>query len=335
MSHCLVTGGAGFIGAHLVAGLLRRGHRVRVLDNYATGSPTNIQAVRDQIEAEGVLCRLEVIEGSILDPELLQQVMRGIEYVYHQAALPSVAFSMREPFASNRVNVEGTLCVLLAAREAGVRRLIYAGSSSAYGDHPDLPKREDMPTSPLSPYALAKLTGEHYCRLFTQLYALETVVLRYFNVFGPRQDPQSQYAAVIPKFIIACLHQEPLPIYGDGQQSRDFTYIDNVVHGNILAMTAPHVAGQVINIANGSRTSLLQLVAYLEALTQRRADIQCLPARPGDVKHSQADINRARALLGFEPLVNVEQGLQRTFAYYQDKPGQVQEPQTCQPALLI
>jgi nucleoside-diphosphate-sugar epimerase len=242
--------------------------------------------------------------------------MQGIEYVFHKAALASVPFSLREPLLSNRVNVEGTLCVLLAARDAGVKRLIYAGSSSAYGDHPELPKREDHPTHPLSPYALAKLAGEHYCRLFTQLYHLETVTLRYFNVFGARQNPNSQYAAVIPKFITACLQHEPLPVYGDGQQSRDFTYVDNVVHGNMLAMTAPDVAGTVINLANGSRTTLLQLIAYIETFAQQRAQVQFLPPRPGDVLHSQADVSRAKALLGFEPLVNVEQGLQRTLAYY-------------------
>ena len=316
MAHCLVTGGAGFIGAHLVEGLLRRGHRVRVLDDFSTGSHANIEAVQGQIAAENLACPLEVVEGSILNQPLLATAMHGIEYVFHKAALASVPFSLREPLLSNRVNVEGTLCVLLAARDAGVKRLIYAGSSSAYGDHPELPKREDHPTHPLSPYALAKLAAEHYCRLFTQLYHLETVTLRYFNVFGARQNPDSQYAAVIPKFITACLQHEPLPVYGDGQQSRDFTYIDNIVHGNILAMTAPDVAGKVINLANGSRTTLLQLIAYIETFAQQRAQVQFLPPRPGDVLHSQADVSRAQALLGFEPLVNVEQGLQRTLAYY-------------------
>jgi nucleoside-diphosphate-sugar epimerase len=262
-----------------------------------------------------------VIEGSILDQQLLATAMQGIEYVFHQAALPSVEFSVREPLQSNRVNIEGTLCVLLAARDAGVKRVIYAGSSSAYGDHPELPKREELPTNPLSPYALAKLTGEHYCRLFTELYNLETVTIRYFNVFGPRQNPNSQYAAVIPKFITAFLKHEPLTVYGDGEQSRDFTYVDNVVHGNMLAMTAPEVAGKVINVANGSRTTLLQLIAYLEAFTQQRAQVQFLEPRSGDVRHSQADVGRAKALLGFEPLVNVEQGLQRTLAYYMQHNG--------------
>src|SRR5499427_883283 len=310
MARCLVTGGAGFIGAHLTEGLLRRGHWVRVLDNFSTGARANVQAVQDQLAAERLACPLEMVEGSILDQQLLATAMQDIEYVFHQAALPSVEFSVREPLQSNRVNVEGTLCVLLAARDAGVRRLIYAGSSSAYGDHPALPKREEHPTQPLSPYALAKLTGEHYCRLFTQLYGLETVTLRYFNVFGPRQNPNSQYAAVVPRFIMACLKREPLLVYGDGQQSRDFSYVDNVVHGNMLAMTAPDVAGQVINVANGSRTTLVQLIAHLEACTQQRAEVQFVAPRPGDVRHSQADVSRAKTLLGFEPLVDVEQGLQ-------------------------
>lgn len=317
MAHCLVTGGAGFIGAHLVAGLLQRGHRVRVLDNFSTGAWTNLHAVREQCAAAGLACPLEVVDGSILESQTLATAMHGIEYVFHEAALPSVAFSLQDPLQSNRVNVEGTLCVLLAARDAGVRRLIYAGSSSAYGDNPELPKREEHPTRPLSPYALAKLAGEHYCRLCTELYHLETVTLRYFNVFGPRQNPESQYAAVIPKFITALLKHEPLTIYGDGEQSRDFTYVDNVVHGNILAMTAPDVAGQVINLANGSRTTLLQLIAYLEAFMQQPAQVQFLEARAGDVRHSQADVSRAKALLGFEPLVDVEQGLRHTLAYYQ------------------
>lgn len=316
MAHCLVTGGAGFIGAHLAEGLLRRGHRVRVLDDFSTGSQMNVRAVQDQLATAGLACPLEVVHGSILEPQTLATAMHGIEYVFHEAALPSVAFSLHDPLQSNQVNVEGTLRVLLAARDAGVKRLIYAGSSSAYGDHPELPKREDHPTNPLSPYALAKLTGEHYCRLFTQLYQLETVTVRYFNVFGARQNPDSQYAAVIPRFIIACLKGEPLPVYGDGLQSRDFTYVDNVVHGNILAMTAPDVAGKVINLANGSRTTLLQLIAYLEAFTRQPVEVQFLAARPGDVRHSQADASRAKALLGFEPLVDVEQGLQRTLAYY-------------------
>ena len=316
MAYCVVTGGGGFIGSHIVEGLLRRGHGVRVVDDFATGAHANLNAVKKQLKADGVDFSLDIVAGSILDTHTLSAAMAGVEYVYHEAALPSVAFSVQEPLLSNRVNIEGTLCVLIAARDAGVKRVIYAGSSSAYGDNPELPKREDHPTNPLSPYAVAKLTGEHYCRLFTQLYSLETVTLRYFNVFGARQNPNSQYAAVIPKFITALLKGEALPIFGDGEQSRDFTHIANVVHGNLLAMTAPHVAGEVLNLANGSRTSLLQLVAYLEELTQQRARLEFFPARPGDVRHSQADITRATHLLGFTPQVDVKAGLQHTLAYY-------------------
>jgi UDP-glucose 4-epimerase len=316
MAYCVVTGGGGFIGSHIVEGLLRGGHGVRVVDDFATGAPANLDAVQKQLKAEGVEFALDIVAGSILDTHTLTAAMAGVEYVYHEAALPSVAFSVQDPLLSNRVNVEGTLGVLIAARDAGVKRVIYAGSSSAYGDNPELPKREDHPTNPLSPYAVAKLTGEHYCRLFTQLYGLETVTLRYFNVFGARQNPNSHYAAVIPKFITALLKGEALPIFGDGEQSRDFTYIENVVHGNLLAMTAPHVAGEVLNLANGRRTSLLQLVAYLEELTQQRAHIEFFPARPGDVRHSQADIARATHLLGFTPQVDVKAGLQHTLAYY-------------------
>jgi UDP-glucose 4-epimerase len=321
MALCLVTGGGGFIGSHIVEGLLRRGHRVRVLDDYSTGARHNLAAVRAQLSGAGLDFSLEAVEGSILDAEALAAVTADVDYIFHQAALPSVAFSVEYPVESNRVNVEGTLRVLVAARDAGAKRVIYAGSSSAYGDSPELPKREDHATNPLSPYAVAKLTGEYYCRIFTQLYGLETVVLRYFNVFGGRQNPDSQYAAVIPKFITALLQGQPLPIFGDGQQSRDFTPIDNVVYGNILAMEASGVAGQVLNLANGSRTSLLQLVSYLEELTGQRAQVTFLPPRPGDVPHSQADVTRARELLGFAPQVDVKQGLRRTVDYYRQTSG--------------
>lgn len=319
MAHCLVTGGAGFIGSHIVEGLLRQGHHVRVLDDFTTGTHRNLTAVQAQLAAEDLTFSLEIVEGSILDVDSLSAVMTGIDYVLHQAALPSVAFSLQDPLRSNRVNVEGTLCVLMAARDHGVKRVVYAGSSSAYGDSPTLPKREDHRANPLSPYAIAKLTGEHYCRVFTDLYNLETVTLRYFNVFGPRQNPASQYAAVIPKFITALLKEDVLPVLGDGHQSRDFTYVDNVVHGNILALTAPDVTGQVMNLANGGCTSLLQLIAYCEELGQCRAQTKFLPARAGDVRHSQADITRAKNLLGFEPQVDIKHGLQRTMAYYRQQ----------------
>ncbi len=316
MAHCLVTGGAGFIGSHLAEGLLRAGHQVRVLDDFTTGSMRNVQAVHQQLESEGLAFALETVEGSILKPAVLAEAMAGIDYVFHQAALPSVAFSLQDPFRSNRVNVEGTLCVLIAARDAGVKRVMHAGSSSAYGDSLTLPKQEDQPPNPLSPYAVAKLTGEHYCRVFTHVHGLETVVLRYFNVFGTRQNPHSQYAAVIPAFITGLLQDQPLRVFGDGHQSRDFTYVANVVQGNMLAMTAPNVAGQVINLALGGRTSLLELIAHLEQLSQRQAQVELLPPRAGDVKHSQADITRAKNLLGFETAVDVAEGLARTLTYF-------------------
>jgi nucleoside-diphosphate-sugar epimerase len=290
---------------------------VRVIDDFATGTTQNLKAVQSALQAENQPFSLEIIDGSILQPEILRVAMTDIDYVFHQAARPSVAFSLEEPILSNRVNVEGTLCVLVAARDAGVKRVMYAGSSSAYGDNVELPKHEEQIPNPLSPYAVAKHTGEQYCRLFTQLYGLETVVLRYFNVFGVRQNPHSQYAAVIPKFISALLHGKPLLVFGDGKQSRDFTYVENVVHGNILAMTAPEVAGQVVNIANGGRTSLLQLITYLEELSRCQARIEFLPARAGDVRHSQADVSRAKELLGFEPRVEIKEGLRRTLAYFQ------------------
>jgi nucleoside-diphosphate-sugar epimerase len=319
MAHCLVTGGAGFIGSHLVEGLSRVGHQVRILDNFTTGAARNVQIVRDQLAAEGLPCLIEVIHGSILEPDTLATAMADIDYVFHQAALPSVAFSLQEPVRCNQVNVEGTLQVLIAARDAGVKRVMYAGSSSAYGDNPTLPKHEDLRANPLSPYAVAKLTGEHYCRVFTHVYGLETVILRYFNVFGPRQNPASQYAAVIPAFITALLQGQALQVFGDGHQSRDFTYVANVVHGNILAMAAPDVAGQVINLALGGRTSLLELIAQLEDLSQCRAHVTFLPARPGDVKHSQAAVTRAQEMLGFETQVDVQQGLAHTLAYYRQQ----------------
>ncbi len=258
-----------------------------------------------------------MIEGSLLDEDALGAAMAGIDYVFHQAALPSVAFSLQEPLLSQQVNVEGTLRVLIAARDAGVKRVMYAGSSSAYGDSPTLPKHEEQPVNPLSPYAIAKLAGEQYCRVFTRVYGLETVVLRYFNVFGARQNPASQYAAVIPAFITALLQGRPLQVYGDGQQSRDFTHVANVVHGNLLAMTAPAAAGKVINLALGGRVSLLELIEHLEGLTQCRAEVEFLPARSGDVKHSQAAVALAKDILGFETQVDIQQGLALALAFYQ------------------
>lgn len=301
----LVTGGAGFIGSHIVDELVRRGETVRVLDNLATGKRQNLARVWDQIE---------FIEGSLTDPATVQAAMQGVDYVLHQGALPSVPRSVADPATSHEINVTGTVNVLIAARDAGVRRLVYAASSSAYGNSPTLPKREDMPTNPLSPYAVSKLAGEHYCRAFYQVYGLETVCLRYFNVFGPRQDPKSQYAAVIPKFIAMIRRGERPTIYGDGAQSRDFSYVANVVQANLLAATAPPAAGRVMNVACGQRHTLLDLVAALNRLLGTHLAPVFLADRAGDVKHSLADIAAAKELLGYEVLVPFEEGLGRLVA---------------------
>ncbi len=307
MARCLVTGGAGFIGSHLVDALLAAGHGVRVLDNFSTGSPANLTEVRS---------RIELITGDLTDLETVRSAVRGVEWVFHQAALASVPRSVADPLATHLACANGTLHVLLAAREAGVRRVIYAASSSAYGNTVRLPKRESDPTNPLSPYAVAKLAGEQYCAAFTHVYGLETVRLRYFNVFGPRQPPNSQYAAVIPKFLRAMLAGASPIIHGDGQQSRDFTFVADVVQANLRAAEAPGVAGQVYNIACGRRTSLLELVEKINTLLGTRIQPVHDAARPGDVQHSQADIARAQAELGYRPSTDVEQGLRRCLEYY-------------------
>lgn len=312
MATCLVTGGAGFIGSHLTGYLLRRGHTVRVLDNFATGKRENLNSVMSQIE---------FIEGDLRDLDAVRRVVEGVDCVFHQAALPSVPRSIADPIASNAVNVDGTLNVLVAARDAKVRRVVFASSSSVYGDNPTLPKREDLPPHPLSPYAATKLMGEHYCRLFYQLYGLETVVLRYFNVFGPRQDPKSQYAAVIPKFIALMLDNQPLTIYGDGEQSRDFTFVENVVRANLLAMDAPDAVGKVFNVGCGARYTLNYMVASLQQLMNRAAQVVYAPAKPGDVKHSLASIERAGQYLGYTPQVSFEEGLRRTVHYFLNGAG--------------
>jgi UDP-N-acetylglucosamine/UDP-N-acetylgalactosamine 4-epimerase len=310
MAVYLITGGAGFIGSNLVAELVGRGERVRVLDNFATGQRPNLAALADKIE---------VIEGDIRSYHIVREAVDGVDFVLHQAALPSVPRSVRDPITTNEVNVLGTLNMLQAARDAGVKRLVYASSSSVYGDNPELPKREIMCPRPLSPYAISKLAGEQYCQTFWRLYGFETVCLRYFNVFGPRQDPTSQYAAVIPRFITALLNQTPLTIYGDGQQSRDFTFIANVVHANLLACTAPTVAGGVFNIACGERYTLLDLVAQLAAAIEQEPQIVHMQDRPGDVPHSQADINQAETWLGYKPLVELKQGVEQTVSWFRDK----------------
>ncbi|HDQ73509.1 MAG TPA: SDR family oxidoreductase [Chloroflexi bacterium] len=309
--HYLVTGGAGFIGSNIVEALVRREEQVRVLDNFATGKRENLAPWLEQIE---------LIEGDVRDLEAVQRAMAGVDYVLHQAALPSVPRSIADPMETHACNATGTLNVLLAAREAGVKRLVYASSSSVYGDSPTLPKREDMPTDPLSPYAVSKLAGEHYCRAFYQVYGLETVCLRYFNVFGPRQDPTSQYAAVVPKFVTAMLDGRAPTIYGDGMQSRDFTYVTNVVQANLLACRAEGVGGEVFNVACGERFTVLELVAQLERALGKEARPEFAPPRPGEIKHSLADIARASERLGYAPLVGFGEGVERVVAFFTVSP---------------
>jgi nucleoside-diphosphate-sugar epimerase len=303
----LVTGGGGFIGSHLVERLVRDGHRVRVIDNFTTGHRRNLSDVIDDIE---------LVEGDLQSYERAHAAVRGCEIVFHEAAMPSVPRSVQDPLTSNAANVIGTLNVLLAARDSGVRRVVFASSSSVYGSVPDLPKREHLPTLPISPYAVAKLAGEGYCRSFTEVYGLETVALRYFNVFGARQDPLSQYAAVIPNFITGALRGEAPTIFGDGEQSRDFTYVDNVVEGNVLAMSAPGIAGRSYNVACGDRISLNDLVAAIGRALGRSIEPRYEAPRPGDVKHSMADTTRARDDFGYELIVPFEEGLARTVRHY-------------------
>ncbi len=307
MAHCLVTGGAGFIGSHLVEALVSRGHDVRVLDNLCTGSLANLERVRS---------RIDLIVGDLVDSEVVARAGRGMEVVYHQAALASVPRSVADPMATHQACVNGTLNLLLAARSASVRRVVYAASSSAYGNSERLPKRESDPTNPLSPYAVAKLAGEQYCAAFSNVYGLETVRLRYFNVFGPRQPPDSPYAAVIPRFIRRMASGQPPCIHGDGLQSRDFTFIADVIQANLLAAEAPGVSGRVYNIACGRRTTLLDLVAHINRLLGTAIEPAHEGPRPGDVRHSQADISRAQDELGYSPSWNVERGLARCVDWY-------------------
>jgi len=298
-----VTGGAGFIGSHLARRLLADGNDVRVLDNFSTGNRENLAPIGDEIE---------ILEGDVQSYERVHNAVRDCEIVFHEAALPSVPRSIQDPLTSNAANVIGTLNILLASRDSGVRRVVFASSSSIYGADLTLPKQEDSAPQPISPYAVAKLAGEGYCRSFSQVYALETVALRYFNVFGPRQDPLSHYAAVIPKFITALIDGRPPVVFGDGEQSRDFTYIDNVVEGNLLAATAGDVSGQTFNIACGDRITLNQLLDELGEIMGLDPRANYLDPRPGDVLHSLADISKARDLLGYEPAVSFGEGLRRT-----------------------
>jgi UDP-glucose 4-epimerase len=299
----LVTGGAGFVGSHLVDGLLAAGWSVRVLDDFSSGRESNVAHA---------LARIELIRGDLADAAVTARAVAGVEVVFHEGAVPSVPRSVAEPVRTNRANVDGTLTVLECARQAGVRRVVFAASSSAYGDTEQLPKIETMPPNPRSPYALQKYAGEVYCRLYHELYQLETVALRYFNVFGPRQDPKSEYAAVVPRFATACLRGEPARINGDGEQSRDFTFVADTVRANLLAADAPDAPGHVINVAGGRRISLNELLATLQKITGSSVAPIHGPARVGDVRHSLADLGRARTLLGFEPEVPLEEGLRRT-----------------------
>jgi nucleoside-diphosphate-sugar epimerase len=304
----LVTGGGGFIGAHLVERLLGEGHEVRVLDNFATGRRENLLDVLDDVD---------LVEGDMQSYERVHTAVRGCDVVFHQGALPSVPRSVQDPLTSNATNVTGTLNVLLAARDEGVERVVFASSSSIYGANPTLPKREDLIPLPISPYAVAKLAGEGYSRSFFEVFGLQTVALRYFNVFGPRQDPLSQYAAVIPTFITRLLAGDQPVVYGNGEQSRDFTYVENVVEGNLLAMSAEGIAGKVFNVAAGERLSLNRLLELMRPLVGREINPRYEASRPGDVLHSQADISLAHYELGYQPLVDVGEGLRRTFAWYQ------------------
>ena len=306
----LVTGGAGFIGSHIASALAASGARVRIIDDLSTGYRENIDEIGGDID---------FIHGSVADEATLKRAIEGAELVFHEAAIPSVPRSVENPRQTHVASVDSTFSLLLAAKENNVRRIVYAASSSAYGDQPTLPKVETMLPEPLSPYAVAKLVGEHYCQVFTRVYGLETVSLRYFNVFGPRQDPSSQYSGVISRFISALLGGETPVIYGDGEQSRDFTYIGNVVDANLKAAESAKAVGHVINIANGERISLNQLLSELQELTGKTnvtADYQ--PTRAGDAKHSLADITRARDLLGYEPKIDLRQGLSLTMDWWKN-----------------
>ncbi len=309
MTMFLVTGGAGFIGSHLVHRLVADGQKVRVLDNFSTGKRANLAGVMD---------RIEVIEGDLRRYEDCLLACKGVEVIFHEGALPSVPKSVADPRSSHDANINGTFNILMAARECGCRRVIYAASSSAYGDQPESPKRESMRPAPLSPYAVNKLVGEYYLKVFHECYGLETLSLRYFNVFGPRQDPKSQYAAAIPAFVTAILNDQPPTIYGDGEQTRDFTFIDNVVHGNMLAAKAPKLGGEVVNLACAESVTVNRTIRLINELLGKDVKPIYTDVRPGDVKHSLADVTLARKIIGFEPVVTFDEGLRRAIEWYRE-----------------
>ena len=309
MEKFLVTGGAGFIGSNICKRLVSEGCFVRVLDNLLTGKKSNLAGIADKIE---------FIEADMGDSEVARSAMKDIDVILHQGALPSVPLSVDNPAATHRHCVDATFTLLLAARDAGVKRFVYAASSSAYGDTPTLPKVETMPTSPLSPYAVAKLVGEYYCSVFYKVFGLETISLRYFNVFGPHQDPTSQYAAAIPAFVTAILKDEPPTVYGDGEQSRDFTYIDNVVHANLLAARTEQTRGDVINIACGRAITVNAIIELINQVVGKEVKPNYADPRPGDVKHSLADITRAQDLIHFDPIVPFDEGLRKAIEWYRD-----------------
>jgi len=307
MSKFLVTGGAGFIGSHIVDALVRDGNKVRILDDFSSGKRENISSVMNKIK---------LIEGDIRDKAVVKNAVSGVDYVFHEAALRSVPKSMGLPHLYNDVNITGTLNILEAARDAKVKRVVFASSSSIYGETEKLPEREDSYPLLISPYALTKLTGEYYCRIFSENFGLETVSLRYFNVFGPKQSLENQYAVVIPKFVICMLKDEQPPIHGNGKQTRDFTYVENVVQANLKAVTAKGAVAEVFNVACGKAYSVLDIVTYVNKILKKSIKPKLGPIRPGDVKDTLADISKAKRILGFDPKIGFEEGLQKTVDYF-------------------
>ncbi|MBC8358482.1 MAG: SDR family oxidoreductase [Candidatus Aminicenantes bacterium] len=309
MSKYLVTGGAGFIGSHITEELVKRGHAVRIVDNFLTGKRENINSFLDKIE---------LIEGDIRDSEVCARAAEGVDFVLHQAALPSVPRSVKDPVTTNDINIKGTLNLLLASRDAKAKKFVFASSSSVYGDDPRLPKKEGTEGTPLSPYAISKRGGEMYCLVFSQIFNLSTICLRYFNIFGPRQDPFSQYAAVIPNFITKMIKEEKPVIFGDGEQSRDFTYVANVVEANILAAETQDISGEIFNIACGERTTVNSLAAKTSEILKKEIPPTYCEPRPGDVKHSFADVSKAQKILKYKPAVQFDKGLEETIRWYRE-----------------